>query len=183
MTPNYCGAKKRQGEGTCTRPAGWGTSHPGQGCCKLHGGSTGNHVAAAADAEARAAARVLLKDAGPIENPLQRILELAGEACAWLEATRDAVQARIDTGDLTQWGEAGRTVSADVMIYTQAMAQAKSVLDLAASKNVEARLTALAERDMARIEATFEAVWRAGRDGASLDEARKRAARHLRVAG
>ena len=35
-----CGAKKRQGKGKCTRPAGWGTDHAGQGRCKLHGGST-----------------------------------------------------------------------------------------------------------------------------------------------
>lgn len=35
----YCGAKKRQGEGTCKRPAGWGTEHPGTGRCKLHGGN------------------------------------------------------------------------------------------------------------------------------------------------
>lgn len=36
----YCGARKRQGEGHCTRPAGWGTTHVGEGPCKLHGGST-----------------------------------------------------------------------------------------------------------------------------------------------
>lgn len=36
---NYCGAKKRQGEGNCTRPAGWGTDHVGQGRCKLHFGN------------------------------------------------------------------------------------------------------------------------------------------------
>ena len=34
-----CGAEKRQGEGVCTRPAGWGTNHAGEGRCKLHGGS------------------------------------------------------------------------------------------------------------------------------------------------
>ncbi len=34
-----CGAQKRQGEGVCTRPAGWGTDHAGYGSCKLHGGS------------------------------------------------------------------------------------------------------------------------------------------------
>lgn len=33
-----CNSRKRQGEGLCTRPAGWGTDHPGQGRCKLHGG-------------------------------------------------------------------------------------------------------------------------------------------------
>jgi hypothetical protein len=42
--PQFCGAKKRQGGGTCRHPAGWGTSHPGIGCCKLHMGSTRNSV-------------------------------------------------------------------------------------------------------------------------------------------
>lgn len=37
---DYCGKKKKQSEGTCTRPAGWGTDHTGQGPCKLHGGLT-----------------------------------------------------------------------------------------------------------------------------------------------
>lgn len=35
-----CGGAKRQGQpGPCTRPAGWGTTHPGEGKCKLHGGN------------------------------------------------------------------------------------------------------------------------------------------------
>ncbi len=45
--PRYCGGKKRQGEGTCTRPAGWGTDHVGVGRCKLHGGGTPSHAKAA----------------------------------------------------------------------------------------------------------------------------------------
>jgi hypothetical protein len=37
--PN-CGGLKRDGSGDlCTRPAGWGTDHPGTGKCKLHGGA------------------------------------------------------------------------------------------------------------------------------------------------
>lgn len=35
----YCGAKTRGG-GKCQRPAGWGTSHVGEGKCKLHGGAS-----------------------------------------------------------------------------------------------------------------------------------------------
>lgn len=35
---DICGAKKKQNGGHCTRPAGWGTDHPGFGKCKLHGG-------------------------------------------------------------------------------------------------------------------------------------------------
>lgn len=49
-----CGAAKRQGAGNCRRPAGWGTSHPGAGTCKLHGGSTRNHTRAVAYAAAEA---------------------------------------------------------------------------------------------------------------------------------
>lgn len=36
---HLCNSRKRQGEGYCTRPAGWGTAHVGQGRCKLHGGN------------------------------------------------------------------------------------------------------------------------------------------------
>lgn len=39
-----CGARTRQGNKPCRRPAGWGTSHIGFGNCKLHGGSTRNGV-------------------------------------------------------------------------------------------------------------------------------------------
>ena len=35
-----CGAQKSQSEGACTRPSGWGTDHPGEGRCKLHGGGS-----------------------------------------------------------------------------------------------------------------------------------------------
>lgn len=36
-----CGGHKRgEGGGFCTQPAGWGTDHPGQGKCKLHGGAS-----------------------------------------------------------------------------------------------------------------------------------------------
>jgi hypothetical protein len=37
-THALCGAKKHNSTDTCARPAGWGTTHPGTGRCKLHGG-------------------------------------------------------------------------------------------------------------------------------------------------
>jgi len=37
-----CGRTKRDGSGeSCGLPAGWGTDHPGEGPCKLHGGNAG----------------------------------------------------------------------------------------------------------------------------------------------
>jgi hypothetical protein len=63
-----CGAKKRAG-GRCNLAAGWGTNHPGIGCCKFHGGTLPNHVKAAAKEEYR----LLLGK--PIEiNPLDALL-------------------------------------------------------------------------------------------------------------
>ena len=38
---DHCGAKTKAG-GNCQRPAGWGTTHPGAGNCKLHGGASPN---------------------------------------------------------------------------------------------------------------------------------------------
>ena len=35
-----CGRPRRRGAGPCTQAAGWGTDHPGEGACKLHGGCT-----------------------------------------------------------------------------------------------------------------------------------------------
>lgn len=41
-----CGATGRSGS-PCGKPAGWGTSHPGTGRCRLHLGTTAVHVTAA----------------------------------------------------------------------------------------------------------------------------------------
>lgn len=34
-----CSSPRKQGRGPCTQAAGWGTQHPGEGRCKLHGGN------------------------------------------------------------------------------------------------------------------------------------------------
>jgi hypothetical protein len=59
MTPTLCGARKKQGEGTCRLVAGHGTDHPGVGACKFHGGSTTAHRLAAARVTAAAQAAKL----------------------------------------------------------------------------------------------------------------------------
>jgi hypothetical protein len=39
MTDDVCGASNRDDD-PCGLPAGWGTDHPGEGRCKLHGGAS-----------------------------------------------------------------------------------------------------------------------------------------------
>jgi hypothetical protein len=81
----YCGANKRQGEGCCKRPAGWGTDHPGMGRCKLHGGSTPDHKNAAKVEIARRAVVTygLPREVTPDVALLEEVHRTAGHV-AWL---------------------------------------------------------------------------------------------------
>lgn len=92
-TPRYdtCGARTRSAT-TCQRPAGWGTSHPGAGKCKLHGGSTPNGTAAAARTLETTRARGILERLEapePIEHPVYELLKLAAETTAWQRILRE----------------------------------------------------------------------------------------------
>src|SRR5260221_537926 len=97
----FCDAKKRQGEGTCHRPAGWGTEHPGTGRCKLHGGSTHDHKAAARTEIARRAVETygLPREVTPDVALLEEVHRTAGHV-AWLAE----IVAAIEEDDLV-WGK------------------------------------------------------------------------------
>lgn len=87
-----CGGEKHQGEGTCRRPAGWGTSHPGIGRCKLHGGSTPSHVVAAKQEQARRVlGQVWDPAAAPVTDAVAAMQKLAGQ----LEHAADVLGQRL----------------------------------------------------------------------------------------
>ncbi len=85
-----CGGKKRQGEGTCTQAAGWGTDHPGFGRCKLHGGKTPTHKISAREERAKALAVTLGVpiEVDPKEAILQQIYWRHGAVAWWRERVR-----------------------------------------------------------------------------------------------
>lgn len=100
-----CGGKKRQGEGTCTQPAGWGTDHPGTGRCKLHGGSTKNHNARAVEQQARSLVETYGRkiETTAVEALLDEVQWTAGHV-AWLrDRVREIEQVELTVGD----GETG----------------------------------------------------------------------------
>lgn len=95
-----CGGKKKQSEGTCTQPAGWGTPHPGSGRCKLHGGCAPSSVIAGQEAAARKAVETygLPRDISPTDALLEEVRYSAGHV-AWLRAK----VAELEAADLV-WG-------------------------------------------------------------------------------
>jgi hypothetical protein len=85
----FCGAEKRNGK-PCERPKGWGTSHPGVGRCKLHGGSTPNHEKAA---QVEIAKRECVALGLPIDTtPADALMEEVREACGNVAFYRELVQ-------------------------------------------------------------------------------------------
>ena len=106
----YCGGKKRQGDGYCTRPAGWGTDHVGVGRCKLHGGSTASHTTQAKRVLAEQAIKAL--GVKPREvAPDVALLEELQRSAGYVDLL-DAIVEREGEDGLTQWGMGGRTASA-----------------------------------------------------------------------
>lgn len=95
-----CGGQLRQRDGTCTQAAGWGTSHPGVGRCKLHGGSTSTHVAAAQRVRAEETVRRLVwdSDAPPVTDPVAALQSFAGR----LERAADVLGALLVVGDVCE---------------------------------------------------------------------------------
>jgi hypothetical protein len=70
-----CGAKLRNGRGTCKLPAGWATPHTKFGRCRLHGGNTPTQRQHAAAEEARVEA-VKLVMGSPIPTAPEDALQL-----------------------------------------------------------------------------------------------------------
>lgn len=154
LTDRYCGAKKRQGEGNCTRPAGWGTDHVGIGRCKLHGGKTRNHNKAAEPAMARRqAAELGLQIETTAEDALIHAL---WEAEGNLAFYREQVQ---ELHGVTYWErsqgygkdaepyDAKQAVDPLVELYHRAEQWRATVAERLLKANVDERRVRLAERD------------------------------------
>lgn len=173
-----CGAKKRQGEGTCRKPAGWGTDHAGTGVCRLHGGSTKNHRIASV--QPRAEKALYQYDVSPVENPLTALQALAGRALALEQAIGGIVN---DLSSIRYRGGEGGTeqLRAEVVVLERAMDRAGRLLTDIAKLNIEDRLARVTEAQTAMVADALAAVL--GEMGLSADaqrDARARVGRRLR---
>lgn len=142
----YCGANKRNGK-PCKREAGWGTSHPGSGRCKMHGGATSNGAVAAAK-------EVTVGMATPIEvtpgQALAGVLHLAAGQLAyatWQVAKLKESEIMQDHG-IHPWVRFQRNLMIDVA----------KIGKLAADAGIDERMASLAEAQTAMVAKLIEDV-------------------------
>lgn len=176
-----CGARLRQGEGNCRKPAGWGTEHPGYGKCRLHGGSTASQTTRANRQRVEAEARSVLAEIGAtsVDDPLAALLRLAGQVVSWQEATAALVNGLDELRYEDSKG--GEQLRSEVQMYERAMDRAANVLSAIARLNIEERLARVSEQQAAAVVAAIEAgLAAAGIEGDRVIEARRAVARHLR---
>jgi hypothetical protein len=184
MTARLCGAKKHQGEGTCSKPAGWGTDHVGEGSCKLHGGCTPTGSKGAKlrllEREARELFGKIAPEVAPVDNPLAAYAELAARVLAWMQLMDSLLEGLRDVGYSSEY--AGEQVYAVVQLYERAMDRANTVLGSYARLRIDERLAQITERQkMTVIRAIDAALDEIGIAPEARQSARQEVARQLRL--
>lgn len=176
---SFCGARKRQGEGTCHRPAGWGTPHPGTGNCKLHGGCTRDQITA--DTVNRAYAELAQLDVLPVGDPLEQLAILAGQVLAWRDSMADRINA---LGSLRyESAEGGEQLRAEVSLWERALDRCERVLTAMARLNIGERMAKVSEAQLELMEKALRyALDDAGLGLEEQDRAANVFTRHLRAA-
>lgn len=172
---NYCGARRRQQPpdadriAKCRKPAGWGTSHVGEGVCRIHLGNAPSHVAHAASLHAeRSAARALEQlRSGPIipeanVDPGQALRGMLHESAiltAYLRGQVEALpswvgdkMAATARGDLYETSEEERAL---VKLYNDSIDRTAKLAKTCLDAGVDAAMVRLGEAQGARLDAAF----------------------------
>jgi hypothetical protein len=172
-----CGARKRQGVGTCRRPAGWGTDHVGAGHCKLHGGSTRDQKMSATEEMAR---RELAQiGIAPVDNPLSELAQVTAEVVAW----KNVMAAKVnDLSSLRYSTEGGEQLRSEVALWERALDRCEKFLTAMARLDIDERLARVTERQAEQVsKALTAALAELGLSAEQQRDARTKVARHLRA--
>lgn len=162
-----CGAKTREGAVADTCQA-----HPVKGMtrCRMHGGANpaAKRKAAERQAIAKANATLATLDIKPVENPLTALKMLAGEIVAWKDQMQGYVHNLLGepggpTGDMTrsprysqEYG--GEQIRGEVILFERAMDRCVAVLTAITKLNIDERLAAIDERQVAILEGALDAA-------------------------
>jgi len=176
-----CGAKLHGREGTCSLPAGWGTSHKGYGRCRKHLGNSPN-VARAAEAERvehEARAELTRLDVTPVDHPLEELQKLAGRVLAWEKTVGELVNRLSEIRYEDEHG--GEQLRAEVALLERAMDRCERVLVAMARLNIDERLARLTERQAELVIGVLKGALEDLGIDRSENEVRRVMARRLRL--
>lgn len=176
------GGRSRSTGKPCGRPAGSGTSHPGHGKCKTHGGNIPGAAAKSERALADAMARVWIGqvvDAPPIDNPFKALAILAGECWAWKDVCSERLRSLNTVG---YEGVTGEQVRADVVVWERALDRCNAVLAGIARLKIDERLARIEQDKADMVIRAIEAALKAARvPPERIPLARRQAAAQLRM--
>jgi hypothetical protein len=167
LSMERCGANTKRGA-ICGKPAGWGTSHPGTGRCKLHGGASPTHVKAAQRREAERAVELfgLPREVDPHEALLEEVHRAAGHV-AWLgdvvggldkNQLVHGIARTVQHPDGTLTVEARATVNVWVRLYQEERHRLVRVAKLAIDAGVAEQQVRLAEEQAKQLAAVIRAI-------------------------
>lgn len=164
---DQCGAQKRQGEGLCALPAGWGTDHVGAGRCRRHAGNSPSGKAAGQKAlQARILNEAMVTfglpvDIAPGEALLQevrrtaghvqwlgaRIAEMKPDELVWGAKTETEQTGRTAEGPIdTRTTVAGASINTWLDLYQRERQHLVNVCKVAAAAGIAERQVQLAEQ-------------------------------------
>jgi hypothetical protein len=137
----YCGAKAKRG-GTCKKPAGWGTPHPGQSVCRLHGGMLPHIVKKCAEEKGREMARAwgIELDIDPFEGILASVRMAYGAVAAFKARLKDD----------------SKPDSPEVIAWMAAQKHAAQIAKMAIDAGIAERQVQIAERMAEQIAMAYE---------------------------
>ena len=137
----FCGARTRSGP-ACRRPAGWGTSHPGYGTCKLHLGSTSTRTASARATalEARIGGELRRISIQPVADPARELARIVGEQVAFLDLARAKLSEVTDSWARDNPITGAEEVRAAVTVYERAIDRATNALDRMCRLGIQDRI-------------------------------------------
>jgi hypothetical protein len=175
-----CGAAKRQGTGRCTRPAGWGTQHPGFGTCKFHGGCTPSSSKAAAEQETRYLLGQLVPDREPVEDPAAELRRIASLALTWMEACGSAI------ADLKNFrfldAKGAEQLRSEIPMFERSMERAANLVAVIARLGLDEREVAVSEAKAQMLLRALEAgLAEHGITGPQAAAIKQATGRHLRL--
>lgn len=183
----FCHAKKKKSHGLCHRPAGWSTDHVGVGACKLHFGNTTQAKRAGAlelvERRARKELDQLNYSAESVENPLEELGRLAGEALRWknILAAHVADLNTLRYSILNDEGGRSEQIRGEVQLYERSMVDLGRLLVAIGRLNIDDRMVKIEERKAEIVVKAIEAgLHAAGIDQSLWERARAAAGAEIR---